>query len=122
MNNQQMKAEIAKLLAENESLKAMKAKARTLSLKVSAKGGLSVYGLGRFPVTLYKEQWERLLAIADEIVAMLTDPANTFSSKDAPVVQPGSQQSARNRAIAELMADGDGMSKDEVLAALAGTE
>ena len=40
---------------------------RSVSLKVSEKGGLSVYGLGRFPVTLYKEQWTKLLAMADEI-------------------------------------------------------
>ncbi len=36
-------------------------------LKVSEKGGVSVYGLGRFPVTLYREQWEKLLSMADEI-------------------------------------------------------
>jgi hypothetical protein len=36
--------------------------ARKISMKVSDKGGLSVYGLGRFPVTLYRSQWERLLA------------------------------------------------------------
>jgi len=38
-----------------------------MSLKVSEKGALSVYGLGRFPVTLYREQWEKLLGMADEI-------------------------------------------------------
>lgn len=53
------------LLAENEALK--KALKATISLKVSEKGALSVYGLGRFPVTLYKGQWERLLNIADQI-------------------------------------------------------
>ena len=42
-----------------------------VSLKVSEKGGVSVYGLGRFPVTLYKEQWAKLLDLADEIRAFI---------------------------------------------------
>jgi hypothetical protein len=57
--------EIVNLRAENEKLR--EAASQGLSLKVSAKGGVSVYGLGRFPVTLYKEQWNRLLALTDEI-------------------------------------------------------
>ena len=44
-----------------------------MSLKVSEKGGVSVYGLGRFPVTLYKEQWAKLLAMADEIKAFIKE-------------------------------------------------
>jgi hypothetical protein len=60
-----MKAELERLRAENESLK--KGKEKGLSMKVSEKGGLSVYGLGRFPVTLYKEQWTRLLDMSEEI-------------------------------------------------------
>jgi hypothetical protein len=59
MNEQDLKAELERLKAENEALKNRGAKA--VSLKVSEKGGVSVYGLGRFPVTLYKEQWIRLL-------------------------------------------------------------
>ena len=62
---EQMKAELEKLRAENEALK--KTKEKGLTMKIGEKGGLSVYGLGRFPVTLYKEQWIRLLAMADEI-------------------------------------------------------
>ena len=54
-----LQAELAQLKAENERLK--KQQASPLRLKVSAKGALSVYGLGHFPVTLYKEQWARLL-------------------------------------------------------------
>ncbi len=53
--------QINKLRAENEALKAKVARKQTMTLKVGAKGGLSIYGLGRFPVTLYKEQWVRLL-------------------------------------------------------------
>ena len=59
------KAELEKLRAENEALK--KASSKGLSMKVSEKGALSVYGLGRFPVTLYKEQWIRLLDLSDDI-------------------------------------------------------
>jgi hypothetical protein len=64
-----VQAELARLRAENEALKARGA--RGISLKVSEKGGVSVYGLGRFPVTLYKEQWAKLLDMADEIRAFI---------------------------------------------------
>ena len=60
-----MKAELERLRDENERLK--NRQTRGVSLKVSEKGGVSVYGLGRFPVTLYKEQWARLLDMADDI-------------------------------------------------------
>lgn len=60
---------LARLEAENRALKDQieQRKPGQLRLKISEKGGLSVYGLGRFPVTLYKEQWTRLLDHADEI-------------------------------------------------------
>ena len=64
-------AELARLRAENERLK--RTQSRGVSLKVSEKGGVSVYGLGRFPVTLYKEQWTKLLDMADEIRAFIRD-------------------------------------------------
>ena len=62
---EEMQAEIERLRAENENLK--KPARGQLSLKVSEKGALSVYGMGRFPVTLYREQWEKLLAMSDQI-------------------------------------------------------
>ncbi len=65
----EMRAELDKLRAENEALKGRSH--RGLSLKVSEKGALSVYGLGRFPVTLYKEQWNKLLDISEELRAFL---------------------------------------------------
>jgi len=68
---EEMKAELARLKAENEALKTRGG--RAVSLKVSEKGGVSVYGLGRFPVTLYKEQWIKLLDMADEIRAFLKE-------------------------------------------------
>jgi len=61
-----LKAEIERLKAENESLKKPVGRGQ-MSLKVSEKGALSVYGLGRFPVTLYREQWEKLLGMSDQI-------------------------------------------------------
>jgi hypothetical protein len=65
MADDDIKAELDRLRAENERLK--NRQTRGVSLKVSEKGGVSVYGLGRFPVTLYKEQWSRLLDMADDI-------------------------------------------------------
>ena len=62
---EEMKAEIERLRAENESLK--KPARGQLALKVSEKGALSVYGMGRFPVTLYREQWEKLLTMSEQI-------------------------------------------------------
>lgn len=64
-----LKAEIERLKQENERLK--KPTRGAFSMKVSEKGGLSVYGLGRFPVTLYKEQWGKLLSHTDEIKAFI---------------------------------------------------
>ena len=61
-----MQAELERLRAENEALKKPTTRGQ-MSMKVSEKGALSVYGLGRFPVTLYREQWEKLLGLADDI-------------------------------------------------------
>ncbi len=69
MSDDDLKAEIERLRAENERLKQRGTRATTL--KVSEKGGVSVYGLGRFPVTLYKEQWAKLLDMAEEIRAFI---------------------------------------------------
>ena len=75
-----IQAELARLRAENQALK--KTSARGLSLKISEKGGLSVYGLGRFPVTLYKEQWVKLLDAADDIRSFLKANDSALKSKD----------------------------------------
>jgi len=71
MSDEALQKEIERLKAENEALKARGT--RGVSMKVSEKGGVSIYGLGRFPVTLYKEQWAKLLAMADEIRAFLKE-------------------------------------------------
>ncbi len=78
-----MKAEIDRLRAENEALKNKKSTSGTLSMKVSEKGALSIYGMGRFPVTLYKEQWVKLLGIADEIKKFIDDNGDRLKTKES---------------------------------------
>jgi hypothetical protein len=75
---------LARLEAENKILREQvdQRKPGQLRLKVSEKGALSVYGLGRFPVTLYKEQWRRLLDYADEIKTFLKDNDHLLKGKE----------------------------------------
>jgi hypothetical protein len=79
MPDDDVKAELERLRAENERLK-QKA-GRPSGLKVSEKGALSVYGLGRFPVTLYKEQWQKLLDMAEDIRAFIRDNESKLKTK-----------------------------------------
>jgi hypothetical protein len=79
-NQEDIKAELERLRAENQALK--KTSARGLSLKVSEKGALSVYGLGRFPVTLYKEQWLKLLDMTNDIRAFIQANDSQLKTKD----------------------------------------
>jgi hypothetical protein len=80
MSDEDLKAEIERLRAENEKLK--NKPARGLTLKVSEKGGVSLYGVGRFPVTLYKEQWRRILAMATEIEAFIEENESSLKAKE----------------------------------------
>jgi hypothetical protein len=80
--SEDMKAEIERLKAENEALKNKKQGRGTLSMKVSEKGALSVYGMGRFPVTLYKEQWLKLLGIADDIKKFIGENDAQLKTKE----------------------------------------
>ncbi len=75
----EMEAKLAALQAENAALK--NGGSNKISFKVGDKGGVSVYGLGRFPVTLYKEQWENLLAHSDDIRAFITANAGRLKTK-----------------------------------------
>ena len=78
--DEETQKELERLRAENEALK--KRNQSRVSIKVSEKGGVSVYGLGRFPVTLYKEQWVKLLDIADDIRAFLKENDSRLKSKE----------------------------------------
>jgi hypothetical protein len=80
--SEDMKAELERLRAENEALKNKKSARGTLSMKVSEKGALSVYGMGRFPVTLYKEQWLKLMGISEEIKTFIAENDDKLKTKD----------------------------------------
>lgn len=80
MADEDIQAELERLRAENEALK--QRGSRAVSMKVSEKGGVSVYGLGRFPVTLYQEQWLKLLALADPIKAFIEENRSKLKTKE----------------------------------------
>jgi hypothetical protein len=79
-SEEELKSEIERLRAENAALK--KPARGNVYLKVSEKGGLSVYGMGRFPVTLYREQWEKLLGMADEIRNFIRENDHSLKKKE----------------------------------------
>ena len=78
--SEDLQAELERLRAENERLK--KSGQSKLAMKVSEKGALSVYGMGRFPVTLYKEQWLKLLGMADDIKSFIEANNSSLKSKE----------------------------------------
>ena len=77
---EELRAEIERLKAENDQLK--KPTRGSMSLKVSEKGALSVYGLGRFPVTLYREQWDKLLGMAEQIRQFIQENDHLLKKKE----------------------------------------
>jgi len=79
MADEDIKTELERLRAENEALK--RSSSKGLSLRVSEKGAVSVYGLGRFPVTLYKEQWLRLLDMSEDIRIFIKQNEAQLKSK-----------------------------------------
>jgi hypothetical protein len=79
MSDDDLKNELERLRKENAALK--KGAATGITMKVSEKGGLSVYGMGRFPITLYKEQWLKLLDMADDIRAFIAANEGTLKAK-----------------------------------------
>jgi hypothetical protein len=81
MSDEEMKAELDRLRNENAALK-KGASSSGLRMKVSEKGAVSIYGMGRFPVTLYKEQWLKLLAMSDEIRAFIATNEAQLKAKD----------------------------------------
>lgn len=68
-----LEQQIERLKAENEALKQRSQAKVSGVIKVTEKGGCSVYGLGRFPVTLYKSQWHRLITMIPQIEAFLKE-------------------------------------------------
>lgn len=80
MSEEDLRAELERLRAENEKLKSKGV--RGLSLKVSEKGAVSLYGVGRFPVTLYKEQWRKILGMADEIEEFIQKNEGSLKAKE----------------------------------------
>ncbi len=79
MSDDDLRAELERLRKENETLR--QRPVSRVSMKVSEKGGVSVYGLGRFPITLYKEQWTKLLDMADEIRSFIAEHAGELKTK-----------------------------------------
>ncbi|HEU5340039.1 hypothetical protein [Edaphobacter sp.] len=80
MSEEDLRAELERLKAENEKLK--NKGVRGLSLKVSEKGAVSLYGVGRFPVTLYKEQWRKILGMAAEIEEFIKQNEASLKAKE----------------------------------------
>ena len=76
-----MKAELERLRTENSALKTNATKPKEITMKVSPKGGLSVYGMGRFPVTLYKEQRIRLLDKKEDILTFIDEHDGELTTK-----------------------------------------
>lgn len=80
MSETDLQAELERLKAENAALK--QASARGVSLKVSQKGAVSLYGMGRFPVTLYKEQWLKVLDMGDAIRSFIKENESQLKEKE----------------------------------------
>jgi hypothetical protein len=80
MSEEDLKAELERLRSENASLK--KGAATGIRMKVSEKGALSIYGMGRFPVTLYKEQWLKLLDMSPEIRNFIAENEAQLKTKE----------------------------------------
>lgn len=70
------------IIAQLQAKLAIANKPRKLTLKVSEKGAVSAYGMGRFPVTLYSGQWERLLSAGDEITAFIAANRSLLAVKE----------------------------------------
>jgi hypothetical protein len=82
MADDNIHAELERLKAENEALKQKQKRGSAVSMKVSEKGAVSVYGLGRFPVTLYQEQWSKLLSLSDEIKEFIEENKAALKVKE----------------------------------------
>ena len=82
MSEDEVQSELERLRAENERLKQQRAKGGGVSFRVSEKGAVSVYGLGRFPVTLYQEQWDKLLGHVEELRRFIEENRASLKKKE----------------------------------------
>ncbi len=80
--SEDLQKEIERLKQENEKLKQDKKKSKDIFFKVSQKGAVSAYGLGRFPVTLYQEQWTRLLDKKEDILEFIQENESQLKTKE----------------------------------------
>ena len=80
MSDEELKAELERLRSENAALR--RGASSGIRIKVSEKGAVSIYGMGRFPVTLYKEQWLKLLDMSDEIRAFIAANESQLKAKE----------------------------------------
>ncbi len=83
MSEEDLQKQLEQLRAENERLK-QGTKAGSLTFRVSEKGAVSVYGLGRFPVTLYQEQWDKLLAQVEDLRRFIDANRANLKKKESP--------------------------------------
>ena len=80
MSDEELKAELERLRRENAALR--RGASSGIRMKVSEKGAVSIYGMGRFPVTLYKEQWLKLLDMTAEICAFIAANESQLKAKE----------------------------------------
>ena len=84
VNMELLLAQIQALTAENASLKAnSQAKKAGSKIRVSEKGAVSVYGLGRFPITLYQSQWVKLFGMIEEVKSFIEENKAALTEKPA---------------------------------------
>lgn len=81
MADEDLQKEIERLRAENDALKTVR-RTGTVTFRISEKGAVSVYGLGRFPVTLYQEQWDRLLGAAEDLRTFIDANRDKLKKKE----------------------------------------
>ena len=77
--DEQLRAEVERLRAENAALKTRPA--HTMRLQVSTKGGVSLYGIRRFPITFYADEWEKVFGMSDEITRFIQENADSLKRK-----------------------------------------